>query len=785
MYKVKAKTLVVAQRARHPKLLLASTVAIATAAAPLAYKTVYCQHEADTFIRAGDGELRGIEQDISNRTLEMAESPYNERSSSSSNSSSHDHGHSSPHFSTMGSRSYSTRSGFRSSDDDENNRYRQYDYQVVRGNDGSTLRRGFRGPYVEEPLVPAVFYIAVAGLTGSILARKSNVIYKFLSPLTLAMGAAAYCIPRTTNNILYGLRTFDYTQWYHDLHHKYLHAKHSVVDTTNEVTAAAGSLATTVIHGTEHAAHDVSEKTQELSGKAHQKLKHAKDKTVGEIKHLGHELTHKVEQDFDKAKDSVGSGVEHVKQRWNSDKKTAESKAREFENAAKQRGEEAKGWIRSHSGFDRHDVEQQFDRFKDKAQENAHENIDNAERKFNRFKDKAQEKSHKEFDDAERKVDKFKNRTQEKANRDFQDIERKVDRFKDRAQDWKEDAQDDLYDVSYNGRSSRFGRDVRHKLEDWKDTAEDWADEREHDARRKFERAKDTVQDWAQDRGREGRRIGREYEDRFDEARYDAKRRGREARDFAENRMHDAQRDIRHRAEDIEDQGRRQLHKFKRKFDDYDRGYGGNSEDYDGRRGRYEERQEYGGRGRWNLDSNTRPHRSVTEAAKESRHWWPSSSSRHNNAADPYEWYDREIRPDRWETGFGSSLENSMREEYDHIKHKTKAEADQFRDSVDDKIREGQSWLKETKYNLGKDVDYKIHEGQPWLKDKKYDLQGRFDNVKHDLRNKFVHDQGREFGMRGHNHESIYSSDNWFHYDHGEEAAAGGGARRGRGERGL
>ncbi|KAG9071347.1 hypothetical protein KI688_005558 [Linnemannia hyalina] len=767
MYRVKTQSLVVTQRVRNPRLLATSTVAL-VAAGSLVTKTAYCQH--DSSIQAEADDLKEAVQEFADHILQLADSPYDKSSPSSSPSSGRDHGHSSPFFSSMGHRSHHGGFGFRSSDNDGEHDGNYHNPNHSSEGNVSSFRRGggnqVRGVYVEEPLVPALFYITVAGLTGSILARRSNFLFRFLSPVALALGASAYCIPKTTNNVIHGLRTYDYTQWSHDMQHKYFHAKKSIVDTTTSLTSATGSIAGSVVQGAQGAAHDLAEKTHELTDKTQHLMDDVKEKGKGvaheiqdkgeslvkEAKGLGHDLTHKLDHAKDEVKDQVEDGADHAKHWWNSEKKSVEKGAKDLSKTARQTGEDAKDWARSNSGFDRHDVERGFERFKSKAQD-----------------------------------------------------------------EW-DNARDEMNDVYENGRSSRFGRDARHKFESWKDSAEDWAEDRSRDARgtfernkdsaqdwaedrsrdarRNFNRAKGSAQDWAQDRGYESRQIGRDFENRFDDtrsefkkygreaenqfgnARDEVKKHGREARDFSEDRFRDARRDIRNRAEDLQDHGRRQLHKFEHEADDRtgDRhggwGFEGdrNTEDFGGRRGRYEEREEYGGRrDGWNAD-DSRPRRSVTEAAKEGKSWWSSSSPRHNSAADPYESYDRDTnnRSTWWKAGSGTSgpsLKDSARDEFSHLKHQARRGADRIYDNVDDKVQDGQSWLAGTKH----------------------DLQDRFQHAKHDMRNKFAHDQGREFGglgkAGGHNHESIYSHDNWFHYDHGEEAMAGG--RRGRGERGL
>lgn len=118
-------------------------------------------------------------QEFADHILQVSDSPNDNKSTSSSSSSpGRDRGHSSPFFSSMGHRSPRGGFGFRSSDNDEENddSYRHHNHSSE-GNVSSFRRGGdsqFRGAYVEEPLVPALFYITVAGLTGSILARRSK-----------------------------------------------------------------------------------------------------------------------------------------------------------------------------------------------------------------------------------------------------------------------------------------------------------------------------------------------------------------------------------------------------------------------------------------------------------------------------------------------------------------------------------------------------------------------------------------------------------------------------------
>ncbi|TIA93399.1 hypothetical protein E3P99_00195 [Wallemia hederae] len=51
-----------------------------------------------------------------------------------------------------------------------------------------------------EQLSPNVFYIAVAGLGGSILARNSNILLRLSLPPTAALAASYHLLPQSTSN---------------------------------------------------------------------------------------------------------------------------------------------------------------------------------------------------------------------------------------------------------------------------------------------------------------------------------------------------------------------------------------------------------------------------------------------------------------------------------------------------------------------------------------------------------------------------------------------------------
>ncbi|GJJ69701.1 hypothetical protein EMPS_02049 [Entomortierella parvispora] len=769
MYRVKPQALAVAsKRTRNPAFLIASTVTVAAFATT---KTALCHQ--DSGIQTEAEHLKEHVQEFTNQVLELAESPYGPNeggqgrgSSSSSSYGGHgrgQRGHGSSFFSSASQRAHgglhgfgfrSSEGGAEESSRGENGGERshrhsfggfgsrdseggvkeslggkhggEYSQRRPFGGFGGGQAAGhmerFRGAYVEEPLIPALFYITLAGLTGTIIAHKSNFVFRFLSPVALALGASAYCIPRTTNNVLTGLRTYDYGELNREWKHWWLHTKDSVVSSTHALQSGLGSVA----HTAKDATHDLSEKTHELTDKTQKVLHDVKDKTV-EVAHdlkdktegVAHDIKNKTEdlaQDiknqsykskylgdqFENAQGQAKAAIEdkagQARHWWNSEKRHAERSAHDLKRSAQEKGEQARDWFRDEArgrgGWDRGDFERGMDKFKSKARQDWEE---------------GQEKLHQ-------------------GRREF-------DRWN----------------------PADAAEEMRHEFGGVKDRAQSWGRQTSRDLRGRFEDAKDAGQDWFEDRGRDMKRFGREQEDRFEDVRHQFKKHGQEARDFGEDRFRDARRDIRNRAEDLQDHGRRAFHKFEHDFEEGDRsrfrdhswGFGGRPGEDDGRRGgRFEDRDEYRGRdGRFGGDRyDSEPRRSVTEAAQEAKHWWQQKTS----AADPYESFDRrsssQERPPSspwWKAGGGPK----------DIEDEIHRGADRFKDSVEHKAHQGHNWIQDRRDEMKRMLEHPEHfEG-------KFGRGGPFD-------------QGRDFGMGGNNLASIYSNDNWFHYDQGEDNRA-------------
>ncbi|KAI8054975.1 apolipo protein O-domain-containing protein [Gilbertella persicaria] len=96
-------------------------------------------------------------------------------------------------------------------------KYKQLEHQVTT-NINDTIDKN-------EEVFPNVLYVGVAALAGTIIARNRNIVLRFLTSSTLAIGASYYLLPKTTHNVALHLEK---------LEHRYpqLQAAHQTVNET-------------------------------------------------------------------------------------------------------------------------------------------------------------------------------------------------------------------------------------------------------------------------------------------------------------------------------------------------------------------------------------------------------------------------------------------------------------------------------------------------------------------------------------------------------------------------
>ncbi|EIE78443.1 hypothetical protein G6F46_008536 [Rhizopus delemar] len=61
----------------------------------------------------------------------------------------------------------------------------------------------------DEELYPNALYVGVAALAGTIIARNRNIVLRFLTSTTLAVGTSYYLLPKTTSNVFQHLERLE------------------------------------------------------------------------------------------------------------------------------------------------------------------------------------------------------------------------------------------------------------------------------------------------------------------------------------------------------------------------------------------------------------------------------------------------------------------------------------------------------------------------------------------------------------------------------------------------
>lgn len=111
-----------------------------------------------------------------------------------------------------------------------------------------------------EQFSPNIFYIAVAGLGGSILARNSNILFRLSLPPTIALATSYQLLPQSTNNAFSKIGSLEQSN-FPELHQQRLELRNSInnslQDTKNNFRDLTDGFNSTVNKG----AHQIQELT--------------------------------------------------------------------------------------------------------------------------------------------------------------------------------------------------------------------------------------------------------------------------------------------------------------------------------------------------------------------------------------------------------------------------------------------------------------------------------------------------------------------------------------------
>ncbi|KAL0095369.1 apolipo protein O-domain-containing protein [Phycomyces blakesleeanus] len=169
-----------------------------------------------------------------------------------------------------------------------------------------------RETVTDEDVLPNALYVGVAALAGTIIARKHNVVVRFLTSSALAYGAAVYLLPKTTHNI--GVQAERLEQRYPELqsvHHSVDQVVHEVRQEVEGVLAQlrgavdsnASSLASQFQSGLDKVKGETSNVESQVSAKVEQGKKTFSDVKKDVESMYSTRSTPAVEETLKKSKD--------------------------------------------------------------------------------------------------------------------------------------------------------------------------------------------------------------------------------------------------------------------------------------------------------------------------------------------------------------------------------------------------------------------------------------------------------------------------------------------------
>ncbi|KAG0352252.1 hypothetical protein BGZ54_002879, partial [Gamsiella multidivaricata] len=156
-------------------------------------------------------------------------------------------------------------------------------------------------PAPGEELMPGLAYVALAGVTGSLLARQRGMTVKMLAPVAFASAAGLYFLPHTTRNLL-GVDSASYDKWTATHPHSHAHGQLRPHNQTPELSN------TKLVSQARTAWDSVQDKAGDLDDKVSTKGKEAKtwwnkntDKVEGTLKTQAQESKSWVENKVNEA----------------------------------------------------------------------------------------------------------------------------------------------------------------------------------------------------------------------------------------------------------------------------------------------------------------------------------------------------------------------------------------------------------------------------------------------------------------------------------------------------
>ncbi|KAI8376122.1 apolipo protein O-domain-containing protein [Radiomyces spectabilis] len=156
----------------------------------------------------------------------------------------------------------------------------------------------------DEELWPNVLFVGVAGLAGTIIARRRNFVLRFLTSAALAAGTSYYLFPKTTHNVCFQLEKLE--SKYPPLQSAHKSVKDTVCDLRQQVDATVAQLKGTVQQNTDKLREQIQQNADALKNQAAGFEREVKQQ-VSVKKEEAVEKKEEVKDNFDNIKKNVES----------------------------------------------------------------------------------------------------------------------------------------------------------------------------------------------------------------------------------------------------------------------------------------------------------------------------------------------------------------------------------------------------------------------------------------------------------------------------------------------
>ncbi|KAF9099034.1 hypothetical protein BGX27_000669 [Mortierella sp. AM989] len=171
----------------------------------------------------------------------------------------------------------------------------------------------------EEEVMPAALYVVVAGFAGSIVARRRNILLRFLSPIAFSAMAFGYFFPSSSNRLIARANQSDISKYLpHDVQKQIRDLTDQVGGTISSTTATAESKLAKAVEEVKNSARDAKDsvvKNDSIQNKVQDKIQEtvaaAKD-TAEDVKNKVAEVKKSVVEEVEKEKAKASKAAEDI-----------------------------------------------------------------------------------------------------------------------------------------------------------------------------------------------------------------------------------------------------------------------------------------------------------------------------------------------------------------------------------------------------------------------------------------------------------------------------------------